>query len=141
VKSIQQSRAEQRAETSSEVNFESESESYVTADGQSANLSWYKAHIRGLRPDFFFRSEYGIRLTVMFFIPWDALSDERTGLTFVCAAGPCHTTQKTSHVITISPIHWRADCCLATSCKHSSYCCVTLSYVFIAPLPSNARYN
>jgi hypothetical protein len=36
---------------------------------------------------YFFRSEYGIRLTVMFFIPWDALSDERTGLSFVCAAG------------------------------------------------------
>jgi hypothetical protein len=38
---------------------------------------------------FFFRSEYGIHLTVTFFIPWDALSDERTGLSFVCAAGPC----------------------------------------------------
>jgi hypothetical protein len=38
---------------------------------------------------FFFRSEYGICLTVTFFIPWDALSDERTGLSFVCAAGPC----------------------------------------------------
>jgi hypothetical protein len=32
---------------------ESESESYVTTDGQSASLSWYKAPIRGLRPDFF----------------------------------------------------------------------------------------
>jgi hypothetical protein len=31
---------------------ESESESYVTTDGQSASLSWYKAPIRGLRPDF-----------------------------------------------------------------------------------------
>jgi hypothetical protein len=31
----------------------SESESYVTTDGQSASLSWYKAPIRGLRPDFF----------------------------------------------------------------------------------------
>jgi hypothetical protein len=38
---------------------------------------------------FFFRSEYGIRLTVTFLIPWGALSDERTGLSFVCAAGPC----------------------------------------------------
>jgi hypothetical protein len=68
---------------------QSESESYVTTDGQSASLSWYKAPIRGLRPDFFFRSEYGIRLTVSFFILWDTLSDERTGLSFVCAAGPC----------------------------------------------------
>jgi hypothetical protein len=68
---------------------ESESESYVTTDGQSASLSWYKAPIWGLRPDFYFRMEYGIRLTVTFLIPWGALSDERTGLSFVCAAGPC----------------------------------------------------
>jgi hypothetical protein len=40
---------------------ESESESYVTTDNQSASLSWYKAPIPGLRPDFFPRSEYGIR--------------------------------------------------------------------------------
>jgi hypothetical protein len=38
---------------------------------------------------FYFRTEYGIRLTVMFLIPWGALSDERTGLSFVCAAGLC----------------------------------------------------
>jgi hypothetical protein len=68
---------------------ESESESYVTTDGQSASLSWYKAPIRGLRPDFYFRTEYGIRLIVTFLIPWGALSDERTGLSFACAAGPC----------------------------------------------------
>jgi hypothetical protein len=68
---------------------ESESESYVTTDGQSASLSWYKAPIRGLRPDIFFRSEYGIRLTVTFLIPWVTLSDERMGLSFVYAAGPC----------------------------------------------------
>jgi hypothetical protein len=64
-------------------------ESYVTTDGQSASLSWNKAPIWGLRPDFYFRTEYGIRLTVMFLILWGALSDERTGLSFVCAAGPC----------------------------------------------------
>jgi hypothetical protein len=29
------------------------------------------------------------------------------------------TTEKTSHVIIISPVHWRADCCLAMSYKHS----------------------
>jgi hypothetical protein len=51
-----------------------------------------------------------------------------------------HTTQKTCHTITISPVHWRADCCLTTSCTHSSYCCVTLSEVFIAPLASYALY-
>jgi hypothetical protein len=68
---------------------ESESESYVTTDGKSASLSWYKAPIRGLRPDFYFRTEYIIRLTVTFLIPWGALSDERTDLSFVCVAGPC----------------------------------------------------
>jgi hypothetical protein len=62
--------------------FSAESESYVTTDGQSGSLSWYKAPIRGLRPDFYFRTEYGIRLTVTFLIPWGALSDERTGLSF-----------------------------------------------------------
>jgi hypothetical protein len=38
---------------SSSAVSESESESYVTTDGQSASPSWYKAPIRGLRPDFF----------------------------------------------------------------------------------------
>jgi hypothetical protein len=33
---------------------ESESESDVTTDGQSASLSWNKAPIWGLRPDFFY---------------------------------------------------------------------------------------
>jgi hypothetical protein len=66
-----------------------ESESYVTTDSQSASLSWYKAPIRGLRPDFYFCTEYGIRVTVTFLILRGALSDERTGLSFVCAAGPC----------------------------------------------------
>jgi hypothetical protein len=65
------------------------SDSYVTTDGLSASLSWYKAPIRGLRPDFYFRMENGIRLTVTFLNPCGALSDERTGLSFVCAAGPC----------------------------------------------------
>jgi hypothetical protein len=36
-------------------------------------------------------------------------------------------TQKTSHVVTISPVDWLADCCLATSYKHSSSCCVSVS--------------
>jgi hypothetical protein len=32
----------------------SESESYITIDGQSASLSWNKAPIWGLRPDFYY---------------------------------------------------------------------------------------
>jgi hypothetical protein len=51
------------------------------------------------------------------------------------------TTLKTSHVLAISPVHWRTDCCLTSSYRHLSYCCVTLSEkVLIAPLPSYARY-
>jgi hypothetical protein len=34
-------------------------------------------------------TEYGICLTVTFLIPWNALFDERTGLSFICAAGLC----------------------------------------------------
>jgi hypothetical protein len=69
--------------------LKTESESDVTTDGQLASLSWYKASIRGLRPDFYYCTEYGIRLTVTFLSLWGTLSDERTGLSFVCAAGPC----------------------------------------------------
>jgi hypothetical protein len=36
---------------------------------------------------FYFHTEYEIRLTVTFLIPWGALSDERTCLSFVCTAG------------------------------------------------------
>jgi hypothetical protein len=47
-------------------------------------------------------------------------------LQFCCLAlGMARTTLKTSHVISISPVHWRADCCLTTCYKHSSYCCLT----------------
>jgi hypothetical protein len=49
--------------------------SYLTTDGQLASLSWSKAPIWGLRPDLYYL--------------WGALSDERTGLSFIYAAGPC----------------------------------------------------
>jgi hypothetical protein len=45
---------------------------------------------------------------------------------FYCCVA--QTTQKTSHVITISPVHWRADCCLKTSYEHSPYCWVHVSW-------------
>jgi hypothetical protein len=60
----------------------SESESYITTDGQSASLSWNKAPIWGLRPDFYYCQ------TVAGLLMWGALSDERTGLSFTIAAGP-----------------------------------------------------
>jgi hypothetical protein len=63
-------------------NSESESESYVTSDGQSASLSWNKAPIWGLRPDFYYcQSVAGLSM-------WGDVSDERTGLSFTIAAGP-----------------------------------------------------
>jgi hypothetical protein len=60
----------------------SESESYVTTDGQSASLSWNKAPIWGLRPDFYYCQ------TIEGLLMWGALSDERTSLSFTIAAGP-----------------------------------------------------
>jgi hypothetical protein len=60
----------------------SESESYVTTDGEQASVSWNKAPIWGLQPDF----DYC--LTVAGLLIWGALSDERTGLSFTIAAGP-----------------------------------------------------
>jgi hypothetical protein len=59
-----------------------ESETHVMTDGQSASLSWNKAPIRGLRPDFYCCQTFAVLLT------WGVLSDERTGLSFTIAAGP-----------------------------------------------------
>jgi hypothetical protein len=61
--------------------LKTESESYVTPNGQSASLSWNKAPIWGLRPDFYYSR------TVAGLLMWGALSDERTGLSFTIAAG------------------------------------------------------
>jgi hypothetical protein len=60
----------------------SEFESYVTTDGQSASLSWNKAPIWCLRPDFYYCQ------TVAGLLTWVALSYERTGLSFTIIAGP-----------------------------------------------------
>jgi hypothetical protein len=63
------------------------SQSRVTTDGQSASLSWNKAPIWDLRPDFYYCQ------TVAGLLVWGALSDERTGLSFTIAPGPrqsCH---------------------------------------------------
>jgi hypothetical protein len=57
-------------------------ESYVTTDNQSASLSWNKAPIWGLRPDFYYCQ------TVAGLVTWGALSEEKTGLSFTTAAGP-----------------------------------------------------
>jgi hypothetical protein len=52
----------------------SESESYATTDDQSASLSWNKAPVWGLRPDFHYCQ------TVAGLLMWGALSDERMDL-------------------------------------------------------------
>jgi hypothetical protein len=54
----------------------------LTTDGQSASLSWNKAPIWGLRPDYYYCQ------TVAGLLMWGAVSDERTGLSFAIAAGP-----------------------------------------------------
>jgi hypothetical protein len=61
---------------------ESESESYITTDGQSASLSWNKTPIWGLRPDFYDCQAFEGLLM------WCAFSDERMGLLFTIATGP-----------------------------------------------------
>jgi hypothetical protein len=61
---------------------QSHSQGYVTTDGQSASLSWNKAPVWGLRPDFYYRQ------TVACLELWGALTDERTGLSITIAAGP-----------------------------------------------------
>jgi hypothetical protein len=60
-----------------------QSQSHVTTDGQSASLSWNKAPIWDLRPDFYYCQ------TVAGLLMWSAVSDERTGLSFTIARGPC----------------------------------------------------
>jgi hypothetical protein len=60
-----------------------QSQSHVTTDGQSASLSWNKAPIWDLRPDFYYCQ------TVACLLMWGALSEERMGLSFTIAAGPC----------------------------------------------------
>jgi hypothetical protein len=64
---------------------QSQSQSYVTTDGQSASLSWFQAPISGPRPNFYYCH------TVAGLLMWGAVSDERTDLSFTIAAGPRHT--------------------------------------------------
>jgi hypothetical protein len=61
---------------------QSQSQSYITTDGRSASLSWNKAPIWSLRPDFYYCQ------IIAGLLIWVALSDERTGLPFTIAAGP-----------------------------------------------------
>jgi hypothetical protein len=58
------------------------SESYITTDGQLPSLSWNKAPVWGLRPDFYYYQ------TVTDLLMWSTLSDEKTDLSFTVAPGP-----------------------------------------------------
>jgi hypothetical protein len=60
-------------------------QSYVTTDSQLASLSWNKAPMWDLRPDFYYCQFAGLLM-------WGALSDERTGLSFTIAPGPSQCT-------------------------------------------------
>jgi hypothetical protein len=62
-------------------------EFYVTTDVQSASVSWIKAPIWGLRPDFYYCQR------VAGLLMWGALSNERAGLSHTIAAG----THQRSH--------------------------------------------
>jgi hypothetical protein len=93
---------------------QSQSQSYVTTNGQSASLSWNKAPIWSLWRDFYYCQ------TVVGFLMWSALSDERTSLPFTVIAGPhqrsysllpntsyshfAKTTQKIQHVLLTRPV-------------------------------------
>jgi hypothetical protein len=57
-----------------ELNFQRQC--YVTTDCQSASLSWNKAPIWGLRPDFYYYQ------TIVGLLMWGILSEKRTGLCF-----------------------------------------------------------
>jgi hypothetical protein len=57
---------------------QSQSQSYVTTDDQSASLSWNRAPIWGLRPDFYYSQ------TIAGLLMWGALSDDRTGCLLQC---------------------------------------------------------
>jgi hypothetical protein len=65
---------------------QTQSQSYVTTDGQSVSLSWNEAPIWDLLPDFYYCR------TVAGLLMWGALSDLRTGLSFTIAADPRQRT-------------------------------------------------
>jgi hypothetical protein len=87
---------------------QSQSQSYVTTDGQWASLSWCQGPIWGLRIDFYYCQ------TVAGLLICGALSDERTGLPFKIAASPLQRSRSWVRVHTFycfkfeTPPTWRA---------------------------------
>jgi hypothetical protein len=106
-------------------------ESNVTTDGQSAGLSWNKAPIWGLRPDFYYCQ------TVAGLLIWHVISDERAGLSFTIAAGPCqrsHSRVRVSRRTHRKHIRFQTMDICEPHRKHF-FCCQKC--VFIGPLPSS----
>jgi hypothetical protein len=62
--------------------MQSEPQSYITTDGQSASLSWNKAPVWLLRPDLYYCQ------TFAGFLMWGTLSDKRTDPSFTISPGP-----------------------------------------------------
>jgi hypothetical protein len=48
---------------------------------------------------------------------------------------------ETGHVIAVSPVQWRTDCCLATSYNIRPIVACAYRGVFIKPLPTNGLHN
>jgi hypothetical protein len=65
----------------------------LTTDDQLASLSWNKAPIWDLRPDFYYCQ------TLAGLLMWGALSDERTGLSFTIGAGPRQRSHSRDRVL------------------------------------------
>jgi hypothetical protein len=62
---------------------QSDSECYITTDGQSVSQSWNNAPVWGLRPYYYYCQ------TVAGLLVCGALTGERRGLSFTIAPGPC----------------------------------------------------
>jgi hypothetical protein len=97
--------------------------SYVTTDGQSASLSWYKTPMWGLRPDLYFcQAAAGLLI-------WGVLSDERTGLSFArYSDGPIFFL--INHLLGPSRKHRFEKylyCCMRSRCLETVLVCLLMS--------------
>jgi hypothetical protein len=71
---------------------QSQSQIYVTTDGQLASLPWCQAPIWDLRPDFYFRQ------TVVVLFMWSPLSDDRMELSFTMSEPLSDSLQPFNHL-------------------------------------------
>jgi hypothetical protein len=118
------------------------------ADGQSASLSWNKAPIWGLWPDFYYC------LTVAGLLMWGALPDERTGLLFTITAGtrqrshsqvrvprdswPYFTVDRASY---LNDRFYSASVSMGTLDDSTASSCFRRIYIFHFRIPGNVFVN